>query len=176
MPRPSSTMSKRGSSPRLVPMASAISAAYAARGVSPPARQKRNRPRSLTASVAASTIRWAAVSARVAGSAHTVRLASDAMVKSYPLIEAALPLDRIAEARVVGTVRRERLSERLPDGGEVGQNAECFEREQCDPSARRLRLRRRCHGVAEGVGDDLGPGPRAAQRAAGGDHRVVGGC
>src|SRR4029434_8745388 len=96
---------------------------------------KRKRPRSLTASVAASTIRWAAVSASVAGSAHTVRLASDAMVRSYPLVEATLPLERIAEARVMSTVGRERFPERLPGGGEIGQNAECLESEQCGAAA-----------------------------------------
>src|SRR5262249_10359534 len=148
---------------------------YVSRGVSPPARQKRKRPRSLTASVAASTIRWAAASASVAGSAHTVRLVSDAMVKSYPLVEAPLPLDRIAEARVMSTVGRERFPECLPGGGEIRQNAECLESEQCGAAARRLRLRRPRHGMAEGVGDDLGPRPRAAQRAAGSDHGVIGG-
>src|SRR4030095_6485180 len=71
---------------------------YVSRGVSPPARQKRKRPRSLTAAAAASTIRWAAVSASAAGSAHTVRLASDPIPKSYPLVEAALPFDRVEEA------------------------------------------------------------------------------
>src|SRR4030095_9950985 len=143
--------------------AGSASCRYVSRGVSPPARQRRKRPRSLTASVAASTIRWAAVSASVAGSAHMVRLASDAIVKSYPLVEAALPFDRIAEARMVSTVGGERLSERLPGRGEIGQNAECLESEQCGAAARRLRLRRPRHGVTEGVGDDLGPRPRAAQ-------------
>src|SRR5262245_62692586 len=103
---------------------------YVSRGVSPPARQRRKRPRALTASVAASTIRWAAVSASVAGSAHTVRLASDAIVKSYPLVEAALPFDRIAEARVVSTVGRESLAERLPGRGGIGENAECLGSEE----------------------------------------------
>src|SRR5262245_66244706 len=84
---------------------------YVSRGVSPPARQRRKRPRSLTASVAASTIRWAAVSASVAGSAHTVRLASDAIVKSYPLVEAALQFDRIEAPHVVSMVGRQRLYE-----------------------------------------------------------------
>src|SRR5207249_6110068 len=118
--------------------AGSASRAYVARGVSPPARHSMNRPRSLTASVAASTMRWAAVSASAAGSAHTVRLTSDAMLKSYPLVEAALALDRFAVACVVGAVGHERLPERLAGRDEIRHEAECLESEQRRPSARRL--------------------------------------
>src|SRR5437879_10341221 len=112
--------------------AGSASRAYVARGVSPPARHSVNRPRSLTASVAASTMRLAAVSASAAGSAHTVRLASDAMLKSYPLIEAALALDRLAVACVMGAVWHEGLPEGLAGCGEVGQDAEGLERPSCE--------------------------------------------
>src|SRR3989442_7697539 len=85
--------------------AGSASRAYVARGVSPPARHSVNRPRSLTASVAASTMRLAAVSASAAVSAHTFRVASDALLQSYPLIEAALALDRLPATCVTGAGR-----------------------------------------------------------------------
>src|SRR5229473_2860197 len=95
--------------------AGSASRAYVARGVSPPARHSMNRPRSLTASVAASTMRWAAVSASAAGSAHTVRLTSDAMLKSYPLVEAALAPECLESEQRRPTARR--LGLRRPHDG-----------------------------------------------------------
>src|SRR5262245_50542672 len=101
-----------------------------------------NRPRSRTASVATSMMRLAAVSASAAGSAQTVRVASEAIVRSYPLVQPALAFERIEVSDMVGHLGHERLTRRQAGGRQIGQNPECLQGEQGGPPAGRLGLDR----------------------------------
>src|SRR5437867_4152757 len=127
------------------------------------------RPRASIASAAASAIRRAAVSASASGSGTTVTVGFEPMPQpSYPVVEAALPLERVAVARVAGAVGDERLAELLARGGEVRQDSEGLEGEERGAATGRLALRRPPDRLAEGVGGDLrphaGPGQGAARR------------
>src|SRR5690242_10005928 len=119
-----------------------------------------NRPRSLTASVATSMIRLAAVSASAAGSAHTVKVASEAMIRSYPLVQPALAFERFSISNVMCVVRHEGLPGGLTGGGEIGKNPESLQREHRRAPARRLGFDGPCDRMADRVGDHLSPHAR----------------
>src|SRR6185503_11013926 len=134
-----------------------------------------NRPRSLTASVATSMIKLAAVSASAAGSAHTVKVASEAMVRSYPLVQPALAFERFSVSNVVCVVRHERLPGGLTGRGEIGQSPERLQGEQRGAPARRLGLDRPGDRMPDRVGDHLSPHARMPQGATRGHDGVSGG-
>src|SRR2546422_11400924 len=95
------------------------------------------------------------------------------MLKSYPLVKAALALDRLAVACVVGAVGHERLPERLAGRDEIRHDAECLESEQRSPTARRLGLRRTHGGASGGVGNYLGSCAGSSEGTTGSTERRV---
>src|SRR2546427_3211568 len=101
-----------------------------------------NRPRSLTASVATSMMRLAAVSASAAGSVHTVRVASEAMIRSYPLVQPSLAFERVEVSNMMCFVGHESFSRGPARRRQIGQRPECLQREHGGASAGRLRLGR----------------------------------
>src|SRR5262245_4238189 len=129
------------------------------------------RPRSLTASVATSMMRLAAVSASAAGSAQTVRVASEAMIRSYPLVQPSLAFERFEVSNMMSFFRHESFSQRLPRGRQIGQEPERLQREHGGATAGRLGLERPRHRPSDRIRDDLGPGARVPERRAGGDDR-----
>src|SRR5437870_12703869 len=131
------------------------------------------RPRSRTASVAMSMMRLAAVSASAAGSANTVRVASEAMIRSYPLVQPALAFERFTVANVMCPLGYECLSCGLTRRGQVRQNPERLQCEHGSAPTGRLGLHRPGDRMSDHVGNDLGPGPRVPQRRTRSDDRVA---
>src|SRR5262249_21316242 len=114
------------------------------------------RPRSLTASVATSMMRLAAVSASAAGSAHTVRVGSEAMIRSYPLVQPSLAFERFEVSNMMSFFGRESFSEGLSRGRQIGQEPERLQRQHGRAPAGRLRLERPGQRPPDRIGDDLG--------------------
>src|SRR6516162_2960568 len=121
------------------------------------------RPRSLTASVATSMMRLAAVSASAAGSAHTVRVASEAMIRSYPLVQLSLAFQCFEVSNMMSFFRHESFSQGSPRGCQIGQEPERLQREQGGAPAGRLGLERPRHRPSDRIRDDLRPGARVSE-------------
>src|SRR5215831_2317338 len=116
------------------------------------------RPRSLTASVATSMMRLAAVSASAEGSAHTVRVASEAMIRSYPLVQPSLAFERFEVSNMMSFFGHESFSQGPPRGPQIGQEPDRLQREHGGAPGGRLGLERPRDRPSERIGDDLGPG------------------
>src|SRR5215472_7753909 len=111
------------------------------------------RPRSLTASVATSMIRLAAVSASATGSAQTVRVASEAMIRSYPLVQPSLAFERFEVSNMMSFFGHESFSRRPARCRQIGQRAERLQGEHGGAADGRLGLGRPGDRPADRVGD-----------------------